>query len=87
MAAVRQGLSRAGGGFLLTPPAYSGEDYFGISSGANVKEVALDDSTPRPLSTSYFAVAPGVRFALGTPTTATSRTAGCCRSTASASAG
>lgn len=51
----------AHGGVLFSPPCYELEDYLGINTVENV----------RTLSTaSYLAVAPGVGFALGTPTVA-----------------
>ena len=50
---------RARGGFLLCPPEYEMEDYFGINSTQSVYP-------DQPAS--YFTAAPGVSFALGTPT-------------------
>lgn len=50
----------ASGGVLFHPPEFEMEDYFGINAAGSVRS---------PATTSYVAAAPGVGFALGTPTT------------------
>ena len=48
----------ASGGILFTPPAYETEDYLAINSAENVRTISTE---------SFVAVAPGVGFGLGLP--------------------
>jgi hypothetical protein len=53
------------GGVVFSPPRFELADYYGIKSPANVADVTSAQATR-----GYVMVAPGVSFALGTPTSA-----------------